>query len=142
MLATTTTQQTGRNYSDESKRVINDAFKRMQGMRPAWRIGFKTAAEINNYKTELLAGCVARGVDSETMIEVGLLGMLNETGDKAAYLPDVGKFLNWCKPPQHWEHRRLEKAAQVPKGRWLKDEGGKARLQAARDKAMKEIRGK
>ena len=96
MLATTTTQQTGRSYSDESKKVINDAFKRMQGIRPAWRIGFKTATEINNYKTELLAGCVARGVDSEVMIEKGLLGMLNETGVMAAYLPVVGKLLNWC----------------------------------------------
>jgi len=137
LLATTTNQQTGgRSYSDESKQVINAAFKRMQGMRPAWRIGFKTTIEIDNYKTELLAGCVARGVDSGIMIEVGLLEMLKETGDKSAYLPAVGKFLNWCKPPQHHEHRAQEKVAALPPMRWLTDDNKKARNQQAIDKAV------
>ena len=141
LLATTTNQQTGgRSYSDESKKVINDAFKRMQGMRPAWRIGFKSAAEIDNYKTEMLAGCVARGVDSDIMIEVGLLEMLKETGDKSAYLPDVGKFLNWCKPPQHHEHRAQEKVAALPPMRWLTDDNKKARIQAVKDEAIAKLR--
>jgi len=112
----------------------------MQGMRPAWRIGFKSADEINNYKTELLAGCVARGVDSDIMIEVGLLEMLKETGDKSAYLPDVGKFLNWCKPPQHHEHRAQDKAALLPPMRRLTDENKIARIQAVKDEAIAKLR--
>jgi len=36
---------------------------------------------------------------------------------------------------------KKQEAAQVPVGRWLEDKGSKARIQAAKEKAMKIMRG-
>lgn len=110
-------------------------------MRTGWRAGFKNQTEIDNYKTELLKACVTHKINNEAMIEKGIFEASKETGKSSEFLPSVNKFINWCKPPVHWEHRRQEIAATIPPKKWLTDENKNERLQAARDKAMKQIRG-
>lgn len=83
-------------------------------MRTGWRAGFKTQTEIDNYKTELLKACVQFKVNSNAMLERGLLEASRESGNGSEFLPSVNKFINWCKPVEHWEHVAMSRTEKRP----------------------------
>ncbi len=135
----TTLRQTGQpDFSKADMDFVNDLFRELKSCFPAWGVAIKSKAQQDETKRQWVKAFQENGINTKELVDIGMKEARKQPTD---FFPSTGKFVSWCKPPVHWQHRAQEKAAQVPKMRWLEDKGSKARIQAAKDKAMKIMRG-
>jgi hypothetical protein len=108
-ILSTGTQQTGDTASSLSEKdIVNEIVKRLKKARTGWRNGFKSEAEVNGWKEELLIACVENNINSMALINKGLS---EARRDKNPFFPPVGQFITWClEEKEHFEHRRTLKA--------------------------------
>ena len=118
---------------------MNELFRNLKGCFPAWGVHLKNTAIQDETKRQWLQSFRENGINSDALVKLGMIEARKQPTD---FLPSAGKFVSWCKPTVHWQHRAQEKAAQVPKGRWLTDTGSKERNNAAHKAMMDKFRGK
>lgn len=73
---------------------INDVFKRLTAICPAWKQAFSSTEELNNVKKEWITGFFDSGIRSKQVVDYAL-SKLRDSGD--AFIPPVGKFIGWCR---------------------------------------------
>jgi len=82
-----------RSISLEAQDYINDIFKRLSAICPAWKQAFSSTEEINAAKEEWITGFYDAGISSKSSVEYAL-GELRKSGE--AFIPPVGRFIDWC----------------------------------------------
>lgn len=134
----TTIRQTGQSDSFQAdSEIINKLFRELKSCFPAWGVSIKTTAQQNETKRQWTISFMENGINSQELIDIGMKEARKHPKD---FLIGCGTFVSWCKPAVHWQHRAQEKAAQVPKMRWLEDKGSKARIQAAKEATLEQLR--
>lgn len=73
---------------------INEVFKRLTAICPAWKQAFSSTEELNSVKKEWITGFFDSGIRSKAVVDYAL-SKLRESGD--AFIPPVGKFIGWCR---------------------------------------------
>ena len=135
----TTLRQTGQpDFSKADMDFVNELFRELKSCFPAWGVAIKSKAQQDETKRQWVKAFQENGINTKELVDIGMKEARKQPTD---FFPSTGKFVSWCKPPVHWQHRAQEKAALIPKMNWLEDKGSKARVQAAKDKAMKIMRG-
>ncbi len=107
----TSSPKTGPDYSG-GEEVVNKILLELKAMKTGWRAAFKSQKEVDNYKQQLLKACFESGVHTIEQIDKGLAEARRDDSD---FLPSIGKFINWCKPREHPEHRRMTMAEKYNK---------------------------
>jgi hypothetical protein len=107
IISTGTTQAGPTTSSSNSKEaeIVNQIVSRLKKGRTGWRAGFKSETEVNGWKEELLIACIENGINSMEIINIGLT---EARRDVSPFFPTVGQFIKWCKPNEHFEHRRMK----------------------------------
>jgi hypothetical protein len=82
---------------DAVRVVGNRVFAELCQIKSAWRTAFRTKDEVKGYKLQLLRGMFENGINSMDLVERGLIEARKDPSD---FLPSVGKFVAWCKPPK------------------------------------------
>ena len=130
-------QQTGPedDYSGGEK-VVNQILVELKGMKTGWRAAFKSQAEVDRYKQQLLKACYEKGINTIELVNIGLEKARDDESD---FLPSVGKFTNWCKPKkprEHHEHQAMTMAEKYSKknrqAKRLEDQSPERRKELAR----------
>jgi len=132
------TQQTGQTTSSISKGdidFINELFKQLTAIKPAWKNAFENKAQIGESKKQWIKGFIESGINDPSMIEVGLSEARRDPND---FMPSVGRFIEWCRPTEDWQHggqayRIFEPSRRIAKGT---EQGAKD----AKEKAFDEMR--
>ena len=83
-----------REITPDAMEYINDVFKRLTAICPAWKQAFSTTEELNAVKQEWITGFYDSGIRSKAVVDYAL-SKLRESGD--AFIPPVGKFIGWCR---------------------------------------------
>jgi len=134
-------RETGQvNLSDNDIDFINDLFRELKACFPAWAVHLKSTAIQDETKRQWVQSFRENGINSSDLVQKG---MIHARKRPSAFFPAPGEFGEWCKPPQHWAQRAIQKADREnlkPYAR-LTDQGKKERAQAARDAAMLIIKG-
>lgn len=125
------------SYSEADMEFMNGLFRELKGCFPAWGVHLKNTAIQDETKRQWLQSFRENSINSDELVKIGMIQARKQPTD---FLPSCGKFAEWCRPKVHHEHRAQEKAAQVPVGRWLTDEGSKARIQAAKEATLEQLR--
>lgn len=107
------TQQDGATekirHSNDAERVVNQILLALKEMKTAWRTSFKTQAEVDGYREQLLIACVENNIKQQEQINQGLAAARKDPSD---FLPSIGKFVQWCiDDGAHWEHKAFDKIA-------------------------------
>lgn len=121
-------------YGEQAEAVVNKILVQLKNSKSGWRAAFKSQAEVDGYKEQLLQACFENGIRTEEMINVGLAHARKDPSD---FLPSVGKFVTWCKPQHHHEHLAIEMATRehnanmkrLSHNKINKDVGNKAMLE-------------
>ena len=88
----TPTTRAGTSNTDSAD-FINDLFKQLGGIFPAWRSAFKTTAEAGAAKSAWLKALVDNGITTPELIDAGIRGCHRHT---QPFLPSVGMFIEWA----------------------------------------------
>ena len=99
------TQQTGHTNSPISKsdaEFINDLFTKIAAARPAWKVALDTDELMAEAKRQWLTGFLEAGINTQELIDRGMAGLRSEPKD---FLPSVGRFIEWCRPSELWQHK-------------------------------------
>jgi hypothetical protein len=96
-------------YGEQAEAVVNRILVQLKNSKSGWRSAFKSQAEVDGYKEQLLQACFENGIRTEEMINKGLEQARKDPSD---FLPSVGKFITWCKPQDHHEHLAIDKATR------------------------------
>jgi len=83
-----------REITPEAADYINDVFKRLTAICPAWKQAFASTEELNSVKKEWITGFFDSGIRSKAVVDYAL-SKLRESGD--AFIPPVGRFIGWCR---------------------------------------------
>ncbi|AZD84989.1 hypothetical protein C4K14_2155 [Pseudomonas chlororaphis subsp. aureofaciens] len=75
--------------------IVNTVFDKLQGIFPAWRQTWANDAALNNAKREWIAGFIQGGINSQDQLAFGFQNARKST---SPFLPNVGQFVEWCKP--------------------------------------------
>ncbi|QXZ11691.1 Replication protein P [Pseudomonas sp. AO-1] len=75
--------------------IVNTVFDKLQGIFPAWRQAWTDDAALFNAKREWIAGFIQGGINSDEQLA---FGFQQARKSKIAFLPNVGQFVDWCKP--------------------------------------------
>jgi hypothetical protein len=116
---------------------VNELFRELKSCFPAWGVAIKSKAQQDETKRQWVKAFQENGINTKELVDIGMKEARKQPTD---FFPSTGKFVSWCKPPVHWQHRAQEKAAQVPKGRWLTDTGSKERIKAAKEATLEQLR--
>ena len=92
-----------------SEWVVNKILVELKACKTGWRAAFKSQVEVDRYKEQLLKACVEGGINKIEMIDRGLAEARRDESD---FFPSIGKFINWCKPKEHYEHRAMRAATR------------------------------
>jgi len=82
--------------AEQSEIVLNIVFKSLKGIYPAWRTSIKTQIELDNMKFEWLRAFIESNINTDTQINRALRCA---RADKNPFMPSLGLFLEWAKPP-------------------------------------------
>lgn len=77
-----------------AENIINNLFKQLAGIYPAWRNAFKSTEEIDNAKKQWLIAFQEVELNQVEWIERGLKEARQDT---SPFLPSVGQFIDWCR---------------------------------------------
>ena len=116
---------------------VNDLFRELKSCFPAWGVAIKSGAQQDETKRQWVKSFMENRINTPELIEAGMVKARAQPSD---FFPSPGKFVEWCRPKVHHEHRAQEKAAQVPRMNWLTDTGSKARIKAAKEATLKQLR--
>lgn len=75
--------------------IVNTVFDKLQGIFPAWRQAWADDTALFNAKREWIAGFIQGGINSDEQLA---FGFQQARKSKSAFLPNVGQFVDWCKP--------------------------------------------
>lgn len=95
----TTTTQAGQMASKSQPmaagdtQFVNNLFRRLQAIFPAWRQAFATDSDVAEAKRQWTIGLIEAGITNENSINAGL-AMARKS--KNPFLPSVGQFIGWC----------------------------------------------
>ncbi len=81
----------------------------LKSMKSGWRAAFKSQEELDRYKKQMIKACWENRVNTQEQLDRGLA---KARIDESDFFPSVGKFIKWCKPPQHHEHLAMAKATR------------------------------
>ena len=81
--------------SPETTEVVNDLFRRLRGIFPAWRQAWPSTEALAAAKEEWIKGFAAEGIRSLEQIEFGIQ---NCRKTKKPFAPSVGEFIAMCQP--------------------------------------------
>lgn len=117
-------KQTAIHHRREAARqaapLINQVFRELLVIFPAWKNAVTDRAKAGEwareYRAQLIKAMVENGVNSQEMLEHGLMVARKERGD---FLPGTGKFVGWCKscPMAYKPAPRLSYDAMTPEQR-------------------------
>ena len=87
--------------TSSSEKIINQAVEKLTMIFTGWRATFKN--KVNDpdfiaYKKEFLTSMILSGVDSQEMIDRGMMRARHESAGGHAFLPSGALFSAWCKP--------------------------------------------
>lgn len=75
--------------------IVNTVFDKLQGIFPAWRQAWTDDTALSNAKREWIAGFIQGGITSDQQLAFGFQQARKST---SPFLPNVGQFVDWCKP--------------------------------------------
>lgn len=75
---------------------INEIFKELCSIFPAWRNHMKTQEEFNAVRASFAKGMIENGITSMDQVKTGLAVARKQESD---FFPSVGKFIGWCSNP-------------------------------------------
>lgn len=78
----------------ESGNIINQIFKALKLIFPAWRQNFKTEKEYLETKALWLETLIEEKITTQEQIELGLKGAKNHN---SPFFPSIGQFIRWTK---------------------------------------------
>ncbi len=121
----TTTHTDGQPKADskQSEAFINQVFKEMEIICPAWRAAYKTQEQLDGAKRRWLDKFISEGINDEQLINKSL-SLLEDAGSD--FFPTVGKFiglyrkaaLSRCGAPEtHKAYTILQGYLQIPQER-------------------------
>ncbi|WP_058119346.1 replication protein P [Photobacterium kishitanii] len=87
-------QQSVRNIDEFAMQNINEIFKELCAILPAWRNHLRTAEEFKATRASFAKGMMENGIVSMTQVQRGLVKARQQESD---FFPSVGKFCGWCK---------------------------------------------
>ena len=99
----TTNQEPDRESGD----IINQIFKALKLIFPAWRQNFKTEKEYLETKSLWLETLVEENITTQEQIELGLKGAKNHD---SPFFPSIGQFIKWTQK----EKPRVNEQAYQP----------------------------
>lgn len=76
----------------ESGNIINQIFKALKLIFPAWRQNFKTEKEYLETKALWLDTLIEEKITTQEQIELGLKGAKNHD---SPFFPSIGQFIKW-----------------------------------------------
>lgn len=79
----------------EIAKIINEIFKRLKGIYPAWRSAFKSEEELANMKREWTIGLYESNIRTSEQIA---LGLKNCRKQNSPFFPSIGEFIQFCTP--------------------------------------------
>lgn len=134
----TTLRQTGQpDFSKADMDFVNELFRELKSCFPAWGVAIKSGAQQDETKRQWVKSFMENRINTPELIEAGMVKARAQPSD---FFPSPGKFVEWCRPKVHHEHRAQEKAAQVLRMNWLTDTGSKARIKAAKEATLEQLR--
>jgi hypothetical protein len=75
--------------------IVNTVFDKLQGIFPAWRQAWVDDVALFNAKREWIAGFIQGGINSDEQLAFGFQQARKSI---SPFLPNVGQFVDWCKP--------------------------------------------
>jgi hypothetical protein len=80
-----------------TRKVIDELFDAMKGLKPAWRQCWPTQRELDSAKLEWLAAFMRNGICRIEQIQNGIRMAAANT---SPFVPSVGEFVAWCFAPE------------------------------------------
>lgn len=83
------------NINGEVKVLVDQVFKQLASIFPAWQHAWKTQQAIDTAKKEWVKAFIENDVNTVDQLRSGFR---KARASDSAFLPSVGKFIKWCKP--------------------------------------------
>lgn len=83
------------NIGEGVRSVVDDLFRQLPLIFPAWHVTWKTAEEIKAVKKEWVKALYENGINSTGKIK---LGLRKARAADSAFIPSPGTFVSWCTP--------------------------------------------
>lgn len=102
----TTIRENGQEtFNDGDIDLVNDLFRELKSCFPAWGIAIKSIPQQDETKRQWVKSFVENHINSIELIEKGMIQARKQPTD---FFPSPGKFVEWCRPKEHFEHRRMK----------------------------------
>ena len=92
-------QQAGQ-INDFAARNINEIFKELCSILPAWRNHLRSSDEFKATRASFAKGMIENQISSMDQVRRGLAKARSQESD---FFPSVGKFCHWCKDDSLWQ---------------------------------------
>jgi hypothetical protein len=79
----------------QTAEIVNVVFNKLQGIFPAWRQAWPDDNALYNAKREWIAGFIQGGINSDEQLA---FGFQQARKSNSPFMPNVGQFIEWCKP--------------------------------------------
>jgi hypothetical protein len=83
------------NINADVKHLVDQVFKQLASVFPAWQHAWKSQQAIDTAKKEWVKAFIENDVNT---VEQLRCGFKKARASDSAFLPSVGKFVTWCKP--------------------------------------------
>ena len=83
------------NINNDVKVLVDQVFKQLASIFPAWQQAWKTQQAIDTAKKEWVKAFIENDVNTVDQLRHGFK---KARASDSVFLPSVGKFIKWCKP--------------------------------------------
>ena len=83
-----------REITPDAAEYINEVFKRITAICPAWKQAFSSSEELSAIKKEWMTGFFDSNIRSKQSVDFAM-SKLRDSGE--AFIPTVGRFIGWCR---------------------------------------------
>ena len=83
-----------REITPDAAEYINEVFKRITAICPAWKQAFSNSEELAAIKKEWMTGFFDSNIRSKQSVDFAM-SKLRDSGE--AFIPPVGRFIEWCR---------------------------------------------
>ena len=81
--------------NEKAKKVIDQIFKQLASIFPAWRSTWKDKKDLNDAKLEWTKALYENNINTAAQIRQGIKNARRHNSD---FIPSPGKFVFWCSP--------------------------------------------